>query len=127
MRATAENLGAVKAVMSRIAGRFGGNFPLEPDYHAEISGVLLRECQSLAVLGGVASELYQFDRLPFAREIEALARKNAPGKTGKFWDRCERGCDEGWKPAFSRIINGEEYSFRPPCECRVAWRRDAAE
>lgn len=118
MRATAENLGAVKAVMSRIAGRFGNGHPLDPDYHAEISGVLLRECQSLAVLQGVASELYQFDRLPFAREIEALARKNAPGRTGKFWDHCERGCDEGWKPAFVREMNGIPYQFRAPCECR---------
>lgn len=120
MRATTENIGAVQAVMSRIAGRFGNGHPLDPDYHAEISGVLLRECQSLAVLQGVASEIYQFDRLPFAREIEALARKNAPGRTGKFWDRCERGCDEGYKPAFARIINGEEYSFRARCECRTA-------
>lgn len=118
MRDTAENRGAVQSVVRQLAGRLGGGFPLDPDYAKETGHVLLTECASLAVLSSVASELKHFDRLPFAREIEALARKSTPERTGKFFDGCERGCDEGWKPPFERELNGVRYSFRAACSCR---------
>lgn len=117
MRDTAENRGAVQAVVRQLAGRFGGGFPLDPDYATETGHVLLTECATLAVLQAVASELRQFDRLPYAREIEALARKNTPERSGKFYDHCERGCDEGWYH-FERKRNGVLYSVVDACECR---------
>jgi hypothetical protein len=117
MRDTIEHRGAVDAIVRRVAGRFGGGFPLDPDYELELKRVLLTACSSLTVLQGVASEIYMFDRLPWAREIEALARKNTPQRSGKFWDRCERGCDEGWHH-FDKEIDGIPYSFVRPCTCR---------
>lgn len=117
MRDTAENRGAIQAVVRQLAGRFRLGFPLEPDYAKETGRVLLSECSSLAVLASVANELMQFERLPYAREIEALARKNTPERTGKFYDRCERGCDEGWQH-FETVRNGIPYSFAKPCHCR---------
>lgn len=117
MRDTAENRGAVQAVVRQLAGRFGGGFPLDADYATETGRVLLTECASLAVLSAVTSELRQFDRLPYAREIEALARKNTPERSSKFYDQCERGCDEGWYH-FTREVNGIPYSFVAACSCR---------
>jgi len=125
MRDTLENRGAVQAVVRQIAGRLGGGFPLDPDYATEVGRVLLTECQSLGVLSYVANDLRQFDRLPHAREIEALARKTRGEKMHRLHEGPESPCGgTGWLAVVRRKADPcgtmeRDYEAVVPCSCRT--------
>ena len=129
MRATTENLGAVKAVMSRIAGRFGGGYGFSQEYIEEMNTALL-ECPTIDVFRAVTRELLgmaptnadgrkvvptPYDVARLAREHELPKSECAACGGSGFLSRDERR----WSNVAQAIIS---VPVAERCQCGTVYR-----
>ena len=129
MRATAENLAAVKAVMSRIAGRFGGGYGFSQEYIEEMNSALL-ECPTLAVFRAVSRDLLAMAPtnaegrkiVPTPFDVARLAREHEP-----VMPECADCGGSGWISGKRSVRNpcgvGQyEIDAAGRCHCRTVYR-----